>query len=182
MKVKASGESMVSEDGRIKINKDGLTFTTTEKDSDIRSYRDQWDRLIRSYERLKKMDEGRADEIHSENYRDEIYAFFMNCHHLKDWLLNDSEFPARTKVESYINSKKELQICADICNAHKHLHLTKKPRSAEQPKVGDLNIESKLTARRVGVVRIEFTIDTASGPVNGFELATKCVDLWRTFI
>ena len=182
MKVKLSGESTVSEGGGIKIDKDGITWSTRGNGSDISSYRDQWGRLKRSHQRLKQMDEGQADDIHSENYRDEIYAFFMNCHHLKDWLINDPGFPAsKTEVDCYINSNKELQICADICNAHKHFRLSK-PRSAEEPKVGDLNIESKLTARRVGVVRIEFTIDTTSGPVDGFKLATKCVELWRTFI
>lgn len=198
MKMKVAGESIVSKDGRVKMDGDGLTSTTedgavavkTDKDSltftetekySAPSYREQFDRLVRSYQRLEKIDKGRAHDMHSENYRDEIYVFFMNCHHLKDWLKKDTEFPAsETEVESHINSHKELQICADICNAHKHFRLDNS-RSVEQPNVGSQNIERKFRARKV-VVKIKFTIDTASGPIDGFELATKCLDLWKSFI
>jgi hypothetical protein len=169
--------------GDIKINKDAIAVTTTEKGSVNAGYQEQVDRLKRSYQRLAEIDKGRTHDMYSEFYRDEIYVFFMNCHHLKDWLAKDSQFSAsKTEVDDYINSNKELQICADICNAHKHFRLDEpRKRSAEQPSVGDQNIELKLKAREI-VVRAKFTIDTASGPLDGFELATRCLDLWKAFI
>lgn len=168
MKVKLSGESIVSEGAGIKIAKDGFTTTKTEKSSIIPSYRDQWNRLKRSYQRLKEMDEGRAYSIHSENYQDEIYTFFMNCYHLKDWLKRDLKFRAHNEVEDYVKLNEALLVCADICNAHKHFHLDN-PRSGKEPKVGSLNVESKLKVREVSV-QVKFIIDSATGPMDGFEL------------
>lgn len=116
-----------------------------------------------------------------ENYRDEVYSFCSNCYHLKDWLINDSGFPvSRTDVENYINANQELQLCADICNAHKHLRLDS-PRSTENPRVGGHKIDLKLEAGEA-VIKIKFTIDTESGPRDAFELASRCLELWKAFI
>jgi hypothetical protein len=180
MKVKpGSGESLVSEDGNVKTHKDGYTATT--KYPVTKSYQEQFNRLGRIHRRLERMVEGRAHDMESDDYKDEIYIFFLICHHVKDWLIKDEAFPASDKeVEDYINSNKELQICADICNGHKHFRLDRKPRSTEQPSVGGHTFEVKL-GRNVEI-KITFIIDTVSGPMDGFELATKCVDLWKTFI
>ncbi len=116
-----------------------------------------------------------------ENYRDEVYSFFLNCYHLKDWLINDSCFPgSRPDVEDYINANQELQLCADICNAHKHLRLDS-PRSKENPHVGGQKIDLELRDGEAAI-KIKFTIDTASGPLDAFELATRCLELWKQFI
>ena len=145
------------------------------------SYREQFERLIRNYLRLARIDQGRQHDMHSDNYRDDVYSFFLNCYHLKDWLINDSGFPAAsTEVENYINAHHELQLCADICNAHKHLQLNR-PRSAENPRVGGQQMDVKL-GEGEQAIKIKFTIDTASGPRDAFELATKCLELWKQFI
>ena len=82
------------------------------------SYREQVQRLERNYQRLAQIDQGRRHDMGCENYRDEVYFFFLNCYHLKDWLINDSGFPgSSTDVENYINANQELQVCADICSA-----------------------------------------------------------------
>lgn len=145
------------------------------------SYREQLQRLQRNYRRLAEIDQGRRHNMGCENYRDEVYSFFLNCHHLKDWLINDSGFPgSRTDVENYINANQELQLCADICNAHKHLRLDS-PRSTENPRVGGQKIDLELRAGEAAI-KIKFTIDTASGPLDAFELATRCLELWMEFI
>jgi hypothetical protein len=145
------------------------------------SYMEQLDRLERCYQRLAEIDQGRRHDMGCENYRDEVYSFFLNCYHLKDWLINDSGFPGSSpKVETYINANQELQLCADICNAHKHLRLDN-PRSSENPRVGGQKIDLSLGAREP-VIKIKYTIDTASGPRDAFELATRCLKLWRDFI
>ena len=117
-----------------------------------------------------------------ENYNDEVYSFFLNCHHLKDWLINDSGFPVgETSIENYINANQELQLCADICNAHKHLRLKKPPRSPEDPRLGVQKIDLDLVADKA-TIKIKFTIDTKSGSRDAFELATRCMKLWENFI
>ena len=145
------------------------------------SYREQLQRLERNYLRLAEIDQGRRHDMGCENYRDEVFFFFLNCYHLKDWLINDSDFPgSQAEVENYINVNQELQLCADICNAHKHLRLDS-PRSTENPSVGGQKIELKLGAGEAAI-KIKFTIDTTSGPCDAFELATRCLALWKEFI
>ena len=152
-----------------------------QKEQTMPSYSEQMERLKRSYSRLVQIDKGRKHDMHSENYRDELYTFFLNCHHLKDWLKNDSSFQADGRaVEDYINNNDDLKICADICNGHKHFSLNN-PRSTQSPTVGGQNINLKLGAGEPEI-SIKFVIDTTSGPRNGFELATNCLNLWETFI
>ena len=49
-----------------------------------RGWREQYDRMLRWRERL------RAPGGMDEHRRDDYYAFFVVCYHLKDWLKNDS--------------------------------------------------------------------------------------------
>ena len=144
------------------------------------SYREQLQRLERNYQRFAQIDQGRRHDMGCLNYLDEVYSFFLNCYHLKDWLINDSGFPGKHDVENYINANQELQLCADICNAHKHLRLDS-PRSTENPRVGGQKIDLELRDGEAAI-KIKFTIDTASGPLDAFELATRCLDLWKEFI
>jgi len=138
-------------------------------------------KIRKNYQRFAQIDQGRRHDMGCENYRDEVYSFFLNCYHLKDWLINDSGFPgSRTDVENYINANQELQLCADICNAHKHLQLDS-PRSTQNPRVGSQKIDLNLGVGEA-VIKIKFTIDTASGPRDAFELATRCLELWKKFI
>src|SRR5262245_60194522 len=86
------------------------------------SYREQYDRMKRWYDRFVALDQGRPHDVPSDNYLDEIYAFFMNCYHLKDWIIHDiTALPDEKVVETYINSSHPLKLCADICNSLKHL-------------------------------------------------------------
>jgi hypothetical protein len=145
------------------------------------SYTEQMERLKRCYGRLSQIDTGRRHDMHSENYRDELYTFFLNCYHLKDWLKNDNTFQVNGNVvEGYINNNDDLKLCADICNGIKHFTLNN-PRSTESPSVGGQKISLKLGSGEPEI-SIKFIIDTTSGPRDGFELATNCLDLWQNFL
>lgn len=147
----------------------------------MHKYSEQLDRLKRSFSRLAKINIGKKHDLPSENYRDELFTFFLNCYHLKDWLKNDSNFQVNgSTVENFINGNDDLKICADICNGHKHFSLNN-PRSTESPTVGGQNISLKLGAGEPEI-SIKFIIDTNSGPRDGFELATNCLKLWEDFI
>ena len=81
-----------------------------------RTYGEQWDRLVRSYERFAEIDKSRQHDTHSENYRDNVYVFFQNCHHLKNWLKKDpSGFVGAREVEDYIDANLDLQFCTLHC-------------------------------------------------------------------
>src|SRR3990170_1608469 len=108
-------------------------------------YREQYDRMKRWYGRFVALDQGRPHDVPSDNYLDEIYAFFMNCYHLKDWIKDDGTVPpaAQQAVEPYINSSRPLKLCADICNSLKHLRLISN-RSGESPAFGKKHFRGRL--------------------------------------
>jgi hypothetical protein len=148
-------------------------------------YLEQFDRVKRWYQRFVIINEGRQHNLPSDNYQDEVYAFFLNCYHLKDWIKNDESVgaAAKDKVEEFINNNKELSLCADICNSIKHLKLdeNKKPRSGQDPRFGQRNFHLQVGGPET-TISVRYTIDTSSGPVDAFELATKCLKAWETFI
>lgn len=113
-------------------------------------YQEQLERVNRWYSRFKEIDGGRIHNMPSDYYQDEVYTFFLNCYHLKDWIKNDpSVGSVANKVEAFINDTTELKLCADICNSHKHLKLDKS-RSSENPMFGNrqFNLHLVLQKRR----------------------------------
>jgi hypothetical protein len=144
-------------------------------------FEEQIARTQRCYYRWKCIDEGRVHDMESENYRDEMVAFFQNCYHIKDWLINASsgQFP-KEKVEAFIDENPELQLCADLCNASKHFKLDR-PRSTQEPKTGPQKIHLLLGSSQPQI-SVRYTIETISGPKDAFMLAGKCLELWRSFI
>jgi hypothetical protein len=144
-------------------------------------YRVQSSRMLRYHERLKAITGGRSHESDSEGHADDVYAFFLNCYHLKDWLANDQSFPSsRCEVEAFVNDNSALRICADICNASKHLIVTKE-RSCEHPVLGKRDIRLK-PGSSAPQISMRFTVDTTSGPLDALCLADECVGLWRQFM
>ena len=146
------------------------------------SYREQYDRIRRWYDRFVALDQGRPHDVASDNYLDEIYAFFMNCYHLKDWIKHDSTVAASVQqsVEAHINSNRALRLCADICNSLKHFRLTSS-RSGESPAFGNKQFGLAL-GHGPPTIKLAYEVDTTSGPIDAFQLATECVDAWDTFL
>ena len=90
-------------------------------------YLEQYERMRRSYDRFREIKPGLTKKI-SSDYEDDIYAFFMQCYHLKDWIKNDTSVKTRTPdigtdVEQFVNGSEALSLCADICNSLNHLEL-----------------------------------------------------------
>ena len=144
-------------------------------------YLEQFERVKRWYERFGRINAGRKHDRSSDYYQDEVYAFFFNCYHLKDWIKNDKSVgAAAAKVEEFINKNKELSLCADICNGVKHLRLTSS-RSGQHPRFGPRKFEVQMGGPEA-TISVKYSIDTSSGPVDAFELATKCLQAWKKFI
>ena len=145
-------------------------------------YQEQYARMKRWYARFAALDQGRPHDAPSDNYIDDIYAFFMNCYHLKDWIKNDGTVPpaVQQKVEGYINANRSLTLCADICNSLKHLTLTSQ-RSGESPTFGRKEFGLALGGEEPAI-KLKYEVDAISGPINAFELATDCMDAWNVFL
>ena len=146
-------------------------------------FREQYERMRRGYERFAAIDQGLEHFTASDNYIDEIYAFFQNCYHLKDWIRNDSSVPdnARSDVEVFINSSQPLRLCADICNTLKHLTLTRS-RSDQQPSFGPKHFALEIGGAAKPTIRLKYEVTTASGSEDAFSLATDCVSDWDGFL
>jgi hypothetical protein len=51
-----------------------------------------------------------------------VNAFFLTCFHLKDWV-KQSGHPKAPKVEEFIASHPEMELCRKLCHASKHFEL-----------------------------------------------------------
>lgn len=97
-------------------------------------YPEQLNRVRRWYQRFQEISEGRLHDKPSDFYQDEVYAYFMNCYHLKEWIKNDKgALPPEVNIERFISNDPHMALCADICNGNKHLKLSDRPRSFENP-------------------------------------------------
>src|SRR5690348_14911189 len=95
------------------------------------SYLDQYKRMMRYFERFRRINEGKAHDEHSDNNRDDACSFFIHCYHLKDWIKNDPETGVSEEaLINFVNDNESIKICHDICNGVKHLVLTR-------PKMGE---------------------------------------------
>jgi hypothetical protein len=149
----------------------------------VSSWREQYDRTVRWLDRFTELSVGRRHVTASDNYIDDVYAFFQNCYHLKDWIKNDPALPQdiRDEVERYINQTRELSICADLCNALKHLSLSNS-RSRENPSFGNKHYALHLGGEGTPIISLRYEVATAAGTEDAYELAKKCVDAWTTFL
>jgi len=135
----------------------------------------------RWYKRFKEINNGQIHDKPSEFYEDEIYAFFMNCYHFKDWIKKDpATASVANQVENYINNNTELSLCADICNGLKHFHFDG-DRNGESPEFGKTKAKLDIGSGPT-TIAVKYEIKTKSGTIDAFDLATKCIKTWDIFI
>jgi hypothetical protein len=144
----------------------------------------QINRVGRWYKRFKIIDDGDLHNRPSEEREDDMYAFFLNCHYLKDWVKKDPALASLGDVEQLINGCPELCICADLCNGNKHFKLTKKPRSDLSPQRGPKRVALDI---HVGspeplVIQVKYEIETTAGTRDAFKIATECMNAWAHFL
>jgi hypothetical protein len=146
------------------------------------AYLEQYDRMKRWYDKFGSLNQGRAHDLASDNYLDDIHAFFQNCYHLKDWIKHDSTVPSAVQnaVELHINSSRALGLCADICNSQKHLIL-QSPRSGQSPTFGEKQFNLALGGAGARI-SLKWEVNTTSGSIDAFQLATNCIADWDSFL
>lgn len=89
--------------------------------------KEQFDRVKRMLLRIENQDRG------SNEYDDDLWSFFQNCWHLKDWIKNDSYLAPKISenIEQEVKAYEAIMICADLANRSKHLKLNNKRRGAQ---------------------------------------------------
>ena len=90
-------------------------------------YHEQLERVRRFLDRVRR------DERETVDYDDDLWAFFQNAWHLKDWIANDMTISEdrRDGIVHAAHSSESIQICADLANRSKHLKLTSKWKDAD---------------------------------------------------
>jgi len=157
--------------------------------TDLRKHQEQFERMKRWHECVKKIDQGEPHDLSFTNlppgyFYDEVYAFFQNCYHLKDWIKNDDTVKLPEKgVEDFINQSDCMRLCANICNGTKHLKLEDKRRRSDQyPDFRGQELSLSLGGGPEPIIGVKFSIETKKGTIDALELASECVRKWEEFI
>jgi len=87
------------------------------------TWRDQWDRMLRWHQRLSSI-RGALPSADTAKARalDDVFAFFMNCYHLRDWVQNDRR-KTKAELKAFFSKTTALQLGQDIVNGLKHYRL-----------------------------------------------------------
>jgi len=132
-------------------------------------YREQLARVRRFLTRI---------ETHNrplQDYDDDMWSFFQNCWHLKDWVKNDPSVPPaiRATLEVDLASWPDLMTCADLANGTKHLQL-------KTPRVGARHTQKNFRVVIGGDSSVEYVIETGDGTQSdAVQLARNCVTAWE---
>lgn len=155
-------------------------------------YKEQLERVERYYDRFKRINDGTDQRSPStDDFVDDVRAFFINCYHMRDWLIKDDEYTAhsRRQIEAYITNTEALALCADICNGIKHLERNpdSRIRSGVQPEFGNTEFKIEVDQTLFGddpppITSIHFTIKHGDEELDAFELAGMAIQAWKDFI
>jgi len=152
---------------------------------------EQYNRVLRYYERFKLINDGRQKGSSFEGQYDDMLGFFMNCHHLKDWIIQDfyiekghPDHPEycrlRDEVVHFIDSYDCLKLCADICNGAKHLYRNEPLHFGETIRVrNEVHIDE--TVDDPPVQRVLRITSESGKEWDAFELANECLSKWKEF-
>jgi hypothetical protein len=92
------------------------------------SYRDQLDRVRRFLDRVES-----HAPCRDVDYADDVWAFFQNCWHLRDWLTMDKLIPKQIldAIHHEIKQSMLLTLCEGMANGTKHSVGLREGKSAE---------------------------------------------------
>jgi hypothetical protein len=148
------------------------------------SYREQFERVKRYYERLKQINNGIPpckDGVYEVSFLDEFYAFFVFCRHLEDWIKHDKSVNFHDKkniLRKLMDRNECLTICRDICNGIKHLE----PFQYKGKFDNNQKVSLKIKNGKWESILVKHYVLTREGKKDAFELATECLNKWEEFI
>jgi len=148
-----------------------------------KKYLEQFERIKRWHKELEKGYLGSKKNYLDDDiyYEDLLYTFFQNCFHLKDWLLS-SKITTKQDINFFIESHEDMKICRDLCNSSKHLVL-KNPSIDKNIKVEAKEIRLSMDLNTNESQISNTYIIRADGNIHhAFDVATKCLSLWKSFL
>ncbi len=144
-------------------------------------YKEQLDRIKRLKEDIKRFSVATDDNF--ENAIDAFTSFFIQCYHLKDWLVQ-SNYGARD-INFFVSRSACLSLCRDIANKQKHKEI-----DMYDPQNHIIEHDTKggsaLIIRYHDPSRKEdrFGLDVKEFGtlIDVIDLAEKCVEEWERFL
>jgi len=149
----------------------------------IPGWKDQYDRVLRWHKRISDINQGILHNQDSRYYDDEIYSFFINCYHLRDWMLKDKTLTITkkdAKLKEFIDNSNQMKICHDICIGLKHLEITS-PKIDKKTQFGSRHYNLTLGGNKP-VLSVKYCIRCKGQTFDAFSLATECIKEWNNFI
>jgi hypothetical protein len=159
------------------------------------TWEDQYKRMHRSYQRLKRAVDDNIDrdpELHSlEHSRDILYHFCADAYHLKDYIKNTpNQAPAIQRDVELLCSKKTnpnastaLAICGDIANGFKHLDLkTSKFQPGGEAGVTKQEAGIRLPATLPAYFTYHFTIEADGKTYSEIKVADDALADWDAWL
>ena len=146
---------------------------------------EQYNRIKRWHRLFQEIDSGKNHNQDTHYYVDTVYAFFQNCWHLKDWIKHDDENNlTKQDMDNFTKRHPELKVCGSLCNCTKHLKITGEKNKKffdKNTEIGDKHLK---LGRGGGApqVKIKFEIVDSKKTYDAFNLATKCLEIWRNFL
>jgi hypothetical protein len=128
----------------------------------------QWERVEIGLRRIDAIYEGRHGDSTEAVY--DLFSFFLNCYHLRDWLAADIlSGMSHKKATKVIQRSTHLRVCGDLVNRTGRAVLARCwVDSKRSPTPQDAGV-----AHRWEIVAGDATFDA-------FELALNCVAAWET--
>jgi hypothetical protein len=141
-----------------------------------RPWTEKWQMVLFRFEDLERCYAGESlrSSLEAETRAND---FFIECDHLRDWLVNDHASVlglTEGQIRAYVKSSPALQACYDICNTYKH-HTRDHGTTA---RIKDVQIG-------LGSRWITYEIDWGAPnawTVDALDLANECVTSWRDFL
>jgi hypothetical protein len=134
----------------------------------------QYKRMMRWHDRIAATvgERGRVDEHHL----DDLYAFFVMCHHLNDWLQNDRTVTIPKKdIRAFIKRERSLRICADLANGVKHFV---RDRPAEVDPRAFVTLGGSVEDGKFEASAVIFIGEL----MEAWPIVRECVDAWDRFL
>lgn len=146
------------------------------------SWTDQWNRVQLGLGRVEAIYRGRPEPEGTAGALYDLFAFFVNCYHLCDWIDQDPDVPQLVSdgARRLVSTSDELKICGDLANRSKHSALARPAKTGDKstgPTSNDVTIV-------VGQddVRHAFRVSSGETERDALALATACVASWRDFL
>ncbi len=144
------------------------------------SWNEQWDRVQLGLHRIEAIYAGRPEPEGTAGAYYDVFTFFVNCHHLVDWIASDANLTRSTqrKARALVSKSNELKVCADLANRSKHSALTR--TQTGDPSTGPSGNDAAVMVGRGA--KHAFRVSSRGVELDALLLAGECVMTWRTFL